>query len=43
MHATVELVKGNQVRLLLVEGSLHDNETNYTNYVGRLLEEDILS
>jgi hypothetical protein len=41
LQSTLELVKGNQIRLLLLEGVLFDNYLLYTHFVGRLLEEDI--
>jgi hypothetical protein len=34
--------KGNQIRLLLVNGHIHDNEMRYTNFVGHTLEEEIV-
>ncbi|XP_046448162.1 complement C1q-like protein 3 [Daphnia pulex] len=44
MHATLELVKGDQVRLYLSEGRIHDNVLhNYFNYVGWLVEENELT
>ena len=36
IQATVELVKGNQIRILLVDGAAHDNISRYTNFVGQL-------
>jgi hypothetical protein len=42
LQATLELAKGNQIRLLLVNGQIHDNEMRYTNSVGHILEEDIV-
>jgi hypothetical protein len=44
MHATLELVKGDQVRLYLSEGIIHEaNLAYYFNYVGWLLEENELT
>jgi hypothetical protein len=44
MHATLELVKGDQVRLSLTEGRISDSVTrNHFNYVGWLLEENELT
>ena len=34
--------KGNQIRILLVEGASHDNIFRYTNLVGQLIEEEIV-
>jgi hypothetical protein len=42
LQATLELAKGNQIRLLLVDGVAHDNELRYTNFVGQLIEEEIV-
>ncbi|XP_046640992.1 caprin-2-like isoform X2 [Daphnia pulicaria] len=42
MHATLELVKGDQVRLYLSEGIIHEANL-YFNYVGWLLEENELT
>jgi hypothetical protein len=42
LHATLELAQGNQIRLMLLEGQIHDNEQHYTNFVGHLLKEDIV-
>ncbi len=41
LQSILELVKGNQIRLLLLEGVLCDNDLLYTHFVGQLLEEDI--
>jgi hypothetical protein len=42
LQATLELAKGNQIRLLLTEGQIHENEPyRFTSFVGHLLEEDI--
>jgi hypothetical protein len=44
MHATLELVKGDQVRLYLSEGRIHEAvSTYYFNYVGWLVEENELT
>jgi hypothetical protein len=44
MHATLQLVKGDQVRLFLLEGGIHENVLhNYFNYVGWLVEENELT
>ena len=42
IQATMELAKGNQIRIFLVEGVAHDNEFRYTNFVGQLIEEEIV-
>ncbi len=42
LQATLELAKGNQIRLMLLEGQMPDNESHYTNFVGHLLTEDIV-
>ena len=42
LQATIDLAKGNQIRLLLTEGQILDNENHYTNFVGHLLKEDIV-
>ena len=42
IEATMELAKGNQIRILLVEGASHDNIFRYTNLVGQLIEEEIV-
>ncbi len=42
LHSTLDLAKGDQIRLVLLEGAIHDNANHYTNFVGQLLEEDIL-
>ncbi|EFX82173.1 hypothetical protein DAPPUDRAFT_101617 [Daphnia pulex] len=44
IHATLELVKGDQVRLYLLEGRIHEAVShNYFNYVGWLVEENELT
>ncbi len=40
LQSNLHLAKGDQVRLMLLEGAIHDNENHYTNFVGQLLEED---
>ncbi|EFX75551.1 hypothetical protein DAPPUDRAFT_323209 [Daphnia pulex] len=42
LQANLELAKGDQIRLLLVEGAILDDAKHYTNFVGQLLEEDII-
>ena len=42
LQANLELAKGNQIRLMLLEGQIHDNDNHYTNFVGHLLQEDIV-
>ena len=42
LQATLELAKGNQIRLLLGEGAAHDTQFRYTNFVGQLIEEEIV-
>ncbi len=42
MQATLDLAKGDQIRLLLADGAIHDNTIHYTSFFGQLLEEDIL-
>nr|CAH0100531.1 unnamed protein product [Daphnia galeata] len=42
LQATLDLAKGNQIRLLLAEGQLHDNDNRYTSFVGQLLDEEIV-
>ena len=37
-----ELAKGNQIRLFLVDGHIHDNDNRYTSFVGQLLDEEII-
>lgn len=41
IQSTLQLAKGDQVRIFLLEGKTHDDGNNFTNYVGWLLEEDI--
>ncbi|EFX70895.1 hypothetical protein DAPPUDRAFT_256558 [Daphnia pulex] len=42
LQANLDLAKGDQIRLLLVEGTIHDTDLHFTNYVGHLLEEEII-
>jgi hypothetical protein len=43
LQSTLELAKGNQIRLMLLEGAIHDDKNRiYTHFVGQLLEEEIL-
>jgi hypothetical protein len=42
LQADLELAKGDQIILLLVEGAILDDARHYTNFVGQLLEEDII-
>jgi hypothetical protein len=42
LQATFDLAKGNQIRLMLLEGEMYDNESHYTNFVGHILEEDFV-
>ena len=42
LQATLELAKGNQIRIMLLEGQVQDNEKSYTNFIGQLIEEDII-
>jgi hypothetical protein len=42
VQTTLELAKGNQMRLMLLEGQTQDNERAYTNFIGQLIEEDII-
>ena len=42
IQATMELAKGNQIRILLLDGIAHDNIFRYTNFIGQLIEEEIV-
>ncbi|EFX70893.1 hypothetical protein DAPPUDRAFT_256560 [Daphnia pulex] len=42
LQANLYLAKGDQIRLLLAEGAIFDDAKHYTNFVGQLLEEDII-
>ncbi len=42
LQTTLELAKGNQIRLMLLEGAILDDASHFTNFIGQLLEEDII-
>jgi hypothetical protein len=42
LQANLELAKGDQIRLMLLKGAILDNGNHYTNFIGQLLEEEIL-
>jgi hypothetical protein len=43
LQSTLELAKGNQIRIMLLEGAIHDDKNRiYTHFVGQLIEEEIL-
>ncbi len=43
LQATLELAKGNQIRLMLLEGAIADGgQYIHTNFVGHILEEEIV-
>lgn len=42
LQFTLDLAKGDQIRLMFLEGAIHDNGNHYTNFIGQLLEEDII-
>ncbi len=43
LQSTLELAKGNQIRLLLADGAIYDAKHRiYSHFVGQLLEEEIL-
>ena len=42
IQATMELAKGSQIRILLLDGIAHDNIFRYTNFIGQLIEEEIV-
>jgi hypothetical protein len=42
LRSILELAKGNQIRLMLLEGAIRDHASHYTNFIGQLLEEDII-
>jgi hypothetical protein len=42
LQSILELDKGNQIRLMLLEGAIRDHASHYTNFSGQLLEEDII-
>ena len=42
LQSTLQLAKGDQIRLVHIHGIIHDTEgNNFTNFVGLLLEEDV--
>jgi hypothetical protein len=41
LKSTLQLAKGDQIRLILIDGILHDHAHHFTNFVGQLLKEDI--
>ncbi|KAI9563423.1 hypothetical protein GHT06_010886 [Daphnia sinensis] len=41
LNAILRLSKGDKIRLILVEGKIHDVPFRFTNYVGTLLDEDL--
>jgi hypothetical protein len=42
-QATLELKEGDQLRLFLLAGAIHDSHYLYTNFVGWLVEEDVFN
>jgi hypothetical protein len=40
--SSLELAKGIQIRLMLLEGEIRNHESHITNFTGQLLEEDII-
>jgi hypothetical protein len=42
LQSALQLAKGDNVRLMLMEGAIHDNGNHYTNFIGQLLEEDFI-
>lgn len=43
-HATLELLKGDQVRLFLTQGAIHDSDRHfYTNFAGFLISQNELT
>ncbi len=40
-HATLQLSKGDQIRLFLTHGSVHGDGNLFTSFVGILIEEDV--
>ena len=43
LQAIFDLAKGNQIRLLLADGHIYEQIDNrYTNFVGHILEEEII-
>ena len=42
LHSTLQLAKGDQIRLIHIHGIIHDADgNNFSNFVGLLLEEDV--
>ncbi|EFX71099.1 hypothetical protein DAPPUDRAFT_256153 [Daphnia pulex] len=41
LQSTLQLLKGDRIRMFLLRGSIHDNAAHYTNFVGRLVEENV--
>ncbi|XP_046654383.1 uncharacterized protein LOC124347052 isoform X2 [Daphnia pulicaria] len=40
-HVTLQLSKGDQIRLVLIVGTVYDDIRSYTSFVGLLVEEDV--
>jgi hypothetical protein len=40
-QATLQLSKGDQIRLQLISGTLYDDNRRFTTFVGLLVEEDV--
>ena len=40
-QATLQLSKGDQIRLVLIVGTVYDDIRSYTSFVGLLVEEDV--
>lgn len=41
LQSILQLAKGDQVRLMLVEGVIHDNGNHHTNFIGQMVEEEM--
>ena len=41
IQSTFQLSKGDQIRLFLQDGTIHDNNGHHTHFVGFLLEESV--
>ncbi|EFX82184.1 hypothetical protein DAPPUDRAFT_241333 [Daphnia pulex] len=42
LQSTLQLTKGDQIRLFLLQGTIHDfDNNNFSNFVGYLIEEDV--
>ena len=41
IQSTLQLSKGDQIRLFLQDGTIHDNNEHHTHFVGFLLEESV--